>query len=80
MGSIIEGVIALIVSYKADAFIQPIIDKLTAQCIAKGLPLENYQKTFQDLEMLTQIVAFVTVFFVLELIKFGYRCWRGDYR
>lgn len=80
MGSIIEGIISLIVSYKADAFIQPIIEVMREQCISRGLPLEKYQETFNNLEMLTQICAFVLVFCGLELLKFGYHWFRGDYR
>lgn len=80
MGSIIEGVIALIVSYKVDAFVQPIIERLSEKCISRGLPLENYQEAFRNLEMFTQIAAFILVFCGLELLKFGYRWWRGDFR
>lgn len=76
MGNIIEGFIALLLSYKVNEYIQPYLEDLTSRAIEKGLAPEVYQGTLNEIEMYCQLIAFLVIFGIIELAKFIYHCRR----
>lgn len=76
MGNLLEGFLAIFVSYRVNDYIQPQMEYLTTRAIAKGLQPEVYQHALNEIEMCIQLIAFLAVFGIIELVKFIYRCRR----
>lgn len=76
MANIMEGLLTMIVAFKVEGFMEPHLSYLAARCAEKGMLPEAYQGTLNDIEMCTQLIAFLAILSVIELAKFGYKCWR----